>query len=340
MCWHSTVRKLLIFGLATASWFSVLGTGAGSPPASAATNGQYSIFPATTTGGSPRQWFNYLVNPGSVITDAVTVTNQTPQTVPFHVYVADASNAVGGGFTIDPPQRRDFTVGKWTELSTLGFSLPPHTLANIPFTLKVPAGETPGDYAGGIVLSPNNPAVEQRGSLTFDIYQEVGSAHLPASTRSAASELVDHKAFARDVGLCWLCRWSGQFDCLVHPDQHRKPDLNPTAKLSVSPLLGSSYKIAPRIYSSLLPHNSVTVTYHLPSKEAFLRLTSNLMVTSGAGTTTATATAWVIPWILIAILVLLIGFIWYRRRRRRRAAGGAEAVESDLEPAAVATSSV
>jgi cbb3-type cytochrome oxidase subunit 3 len=84
----------------------------------------------------------------------------------------------------------------------------------------------------------------------------------------------------------------------------------------------------------------VTVTYHLPSKEAFLRLTSNLKVTSGAGTTTATATAWVIPWILIAILVLFVGFIWYRRRRRRRAAEGAEPGDGDLEPAAVATSSV
>ena len=114
MCWHSTVRKLLIFGLATASWFSVLGTGAGSPPASAATNGQYSIFPATTTGGSPRQWFNYLVNPGSVITDAVTVTNQTPQTIPFHVYVADASNAVGRWLHDRPTAASDSTVGKWT----------------------------------------------------------------------------------------------------------------------------------------------------------------------------------------------------------------------------------
>ena len=99
--------------------------------------------------------------------------------------------------------------------------------------------------------------------------------------------------------------------------------LNPTAKLSVSPLLGSSYKIAPRIYSSLLPHNSVTVTYHLPSKEAFLRLTANLMVTSGAGTTTATATAWVIPWILIAILVLLDRLPLVPEATRRHAAGGA-----------------
>ena len=286
MCWHSTVRRLLIFGLATASWFCVLGTGLGSPPASAATNGQYSIFPATVTGGSPRQWFNYLANPGSVITDSVTVTNQTPQTIPFHLYVADASNAVGGGFTINAPQKPDLTVGKWVEMSTLGFSLPPHTQANIPFTLKVPAGEAPGDYAGGVVLSPDNPSVEKRGSLTVNVYQEVGAriylrVRGPLHPGLSITKLsIGTSGFAGYVG--------GPVSSTVSYTLTNTGNqiLNPTAKLSVSPLLGSSTNIAPRIYSSLLPNNSVTVTYHLPSKEAFLRLTANLKVTSGAGTTT------------------------------------------------------
>jgi hypothetical protein len=261
--------------------------------------------------------------------------------MPFHLYVADASNAVGGGFTINPPQKPDLTVGRWVEMSTLGFSLPPHTLANIPFTVKVPAGQTPGDYAGGIVLSPDNPSVEKRGSLTVNVYQEVG-ARIYLRVRGPLHPGLSITKLS--IGTSGFAGYAGgpvRSTVSYTVTNTGNQILNPTAKLSVSPLLGSSTNIPPKIYSSLLPHNSVTVTYHLSSKEAFLRLTANLTVTSGAGTTSATATAWVIPWILIAIIVLIIGFFWYRRRRKRRAAAaGGGAVDGDTEPANLATSSV
>jgi hypothetical protein len=115
--------------------------------------------------------------------------------------------------------------------------------------------------------------------------------------------------------------------------------LNPTVKLSLSPLLGSATSVSPRIFPSFLPHNSVTVTYKFSSKEAFLRFTADLNVKSGAGTTTASATAWVIPWILIAILVILIGLLWYWRRRRRAAGIPGEPADA-TEPPVAATSGV
>jgi hypothetical protein len=226
-------------------------------------------------------------------------------------------------------------VGAWLKLSDYEFTLPPHTLANVPFTMDIPAGLTPGDYAGGIILQPTTPTTQQRGAVTFNVYQDVGTRIYvrirgPLHPELSVTRLsVSTSGFAGNV--------AGPVSSTVTYTLTNTGNqiLNPTAKLSVSPLLGSEVNIPPRIWSSLLPHNSVTATYKLPSKEAYLRLSANLTVTSGAGTTTASTTAWVIPWILIAI-ILLIGLLWFWRRRRRRAAGSKPLPEP--EPAAAASS--
>jgi hypothetical protein len=246
---------------------------------------------------------------------------------------------VQGGYVFNPPQKPVQTVGQWTQLSSLGFTLPAHTLANVPFTLKIPAGITPGDYAGGIVLSPVNPAVEHRGSVTFNVFQAVGARIYVRVRGPLHPGLSITRLSVGTSGFAGLVGGPVSSTVTYQLTNTGNQILNPTAKLSLSPLLGSATTVAPRIYSSLLPHNSVTVTYKFSSKEAFLRFTANLTVKSGAGTTSASATAWVIPWILIAIIVVLIALLWYWRRRRRMAAdGGTPAAES--EPASPATSAV
>lgn len=329
----SALGRFVSLGLAGGALVCLLSAGL-SGSAGAATNGQYSVFPATITGGSPRVFFNYLVGPGSIINDAVTVTNQTTQPLQFKLYTTDASNAQGGDFAYNPPQAPKHTVGAWVQLSDLLVTLPAHTLANIPFTLKVPAGQTPGDYAGGIVLSPVTPAVEHRGALTFNVFENVGTRIYlrvkgPLNPDLSITQLsMNTSGFPGYVG--------GPVSSSVTYTLTNTGNeiLNPKAKLSVSPLIGSPTNVPSHVFSSLLPHNSVTVTYHFPSKEAFLRFTAHLSITSAAGTTTASATAWVVPWILIAIIILIIGFIWYRRRRRRRlidtaAAGEGSAVVAE-----------
>jgi hypothetical protein len=334
----SACRRLIAFGLIVAGTLSLLSL-AGSSAASAATDGQYSVFPATVQGSTPRVFFNYLVNPGSIITDAVTVTNQTTQSIAFNLYSTDAVNGKQGGYVFNPQDKPDRSVGAWTQLSSLGFTLPPHTLANVPFTMKVPAGLTPGDYAGGIVLVPANPAVEHRGAVTFNLFQAVGAriyvrVRGPLQPGLSITQLsIGSSGFAGKVG--------GPVSSTVtyRLTNTGNQILNPTVKLSVSPLLGSATTVPPRIFSSLLPHNSVTLTYKFASKEAFLRFKANLSVTSGAGTSTASATAWVIPWILIAIIVILIALFWYWRRQRRGAGVAGDAVD-EAEPATAATSGV
>ena len=333
----SVMRTLLLFGLAAAASLSLLTVGAGSPPAGAAGNGLYSVFPATIAGSSPRVYFNYLINPGSVVSDAVTVTNQTTSPIAFKLYPADAINGQGGGFALNPPQAPLKSVGGWVKSSSVEFTLPAHSLANVPFTLDVPNGLTPGDYAGGIVLSTVNPSVEKRGNVTFNVFQSVGTRIYVRIRGALHPGLSVTQLSVNTSGLAGYVGGPVSSTVTYTLTNTGNQILNPTAKLSVSPLLGSATNLPRKIFSSLLPHGSATVTYQLPSKEAFLRLSADLAVTSGAGPTSATATAWVIPWILIAIILLIIGFFWYRRRRRRAALAATAAVV-EAEPAAAASS--
>jgi hypothetical protein len=333
----SSLSRLLVFSMAVASSLTSLVVGIGSPPVSAATNGQYSIFPAVIAGSTSPQrvYFNYLVNPGTAVNDAVAVTNQTANTLQFQLIPADGVNTKrNGGFTLyEVPNKPLHSVGAWVKFSDLVFTMPPHTIANVPFTIDVPPGLTPGDYAGGIILQPTTPAVNQRGNVTVELYQDVGAriylrVRGPLHPGLSVTQLsVDTHGAAGLVG--------GPVGSTVTYTLTNTGNqiLNPTAKLSVSPLLGSAVVIPPKIFSSLLPHNSVTVTYKLKSKEALLRMNANLSVSSGAGTTTAATSAWVIPWIIVVIILVIVGLLWYLRRRRRRT-GAAPTPPAEPEPAA------
>jgi len=299
---------------------------AGTPPASAANNGRYSVFPATISGNSARPFFNYVVNPDSTVKDAVTVTNYTPVSIEFKLFAADAINAQGGGFALNPPNAPKRSVGSWVGLSAEDFTLPPHTLANVPFTIKVPPGLPPGDYAGGIVLQTAQPSIEKRGAFTFEVYQNVGTRMYVRIAGPLHPGLAITKLSVNTHG--WLGLVGGPVDADVTYTVTNTGNqvLNPTTRLSVSPLLGSTVTIPPRIFPSLLPHSSATVTYQLKNQEALLKITADLKVTSRAGVTTASTTTWVIPWLLILALVLLLLFLWWLYRRRHREVGDAEGV--------------
>ena len=308
-----------------ATLLSIATFGAGSRPASAAGNGLYSVFPASISGNSPRPYFNYVVNPSSTVKDAVTVTNFTTQSIAFKLFPTDAINAQGGGFAFNPPNAPRRSVGSWVQLSDVEFTLPPHTLANVPFTIDVPPGLTPGDYAGGIVLQTVKPAIEKRGALTFDVYENVATRIYVRIAGPLHPSLSITQLSINPHGWAGLVGGPVNAEVTYTLTNTGNQILNPTARLSLSPLAGSTVKFTPRIFSSLLPHNSATVTYLVKNKEALLRLTANLKVTSGAGATSASVSVWIIPWLLILVLVLLGLYFWWRRRRRRAAAAAAGA---------------
>jgi hypothetical protein len=319
------LRSRRLMGLTATIVLAVVGIVSVATPASAAGNGQYSVFPATIEGGGPsRVWFNYNVKPGSTITDAATVTNYTDAPLDLVLYAADATNAAGGGaFSINPPNAPKKSVGSWTTLSSTEFTMPPHTIGNIPFTFTVPADTPPGDYAGGIVLVPKNPSVEKRGDVNIGVYQAVGARIYTRVAGPLHPRLdVTKLSVNPDVGVGGL--FGGPVDATVTYRLTNTGNqlLDPTAKLEVSPLIGGSKTLKTRRFPVLLPKQSVTVVEKVDGILPFGKLTAHLTVHSQAGTTSASDGAWVIPWLLLALVLALAVTWWVVARRRRQRRGG------------------
>lgn len=316
----TAVRRKLVAWAAVAAFISGLFLLTTSSVASAAGNGLWSISPTSVPGQGQRQYFNYLVSPGSTVSDAVTVYNQTNAPLPLRLYPADAVNAQGGGYSLLTPNKSMHSIGKWTSMGDEEFTLPPKSLAKVPIDINVPGTATPGDYAGGVVLRPVNPAIERRHNLTFAVYQAVGTrVYLRVKGPLHPRLEVTHLAINPDTGISGLFGGPMSADVTYTFKNTGNQILNPTTHLKVSPLIGGATTVT-QPFSSIIPGNAVTVTRHISSTEALFHLSANLSVSDTkpqAATETAAASATIIPWLAILVIVLLVAAYVVLRRRRR-----------------------
>jgi hypothetical protein len=84
--------------------------------AGAASNGQWSVFPADGAGGARRLDFEPDLVAGHALDDWLVVTNQTDEPKHFAVYAADAFTPGGGGFAIAAPGAPKTAMGAWIGL--------------------------------------------------------------------------------------------------------------------------------------------------------------------------------------------------------------------------------
>jgi hypothetical protein len=116
--------------------------------------------------------FQYAVNAGAKVQDAVEVLNLTDEDLKVELYPADLEQSPGGA--VSPTQAADETdaVGKWMDLERSSVTLAPKAKKYVSFTVDVPKGVRPGDYLGAVVGSVetqkavNGLTVESRVALT------------------------------------------------------------------------------------------------------------------------------------------------------------------------------
>lgn len=303
--------------------------------ASAADNGQWSIFPTSSPGQlHARPYFQPLLSPGVPVQDSVTITNKTNAPLNFNVYASDAYNTRDGGFALrlraDP--KRD--IGAWIHLPVDNITVPPMTAANIPFLIQPPVDATPGDHPGGIIAESTAPNVANNGNVQINQIEAVGVRFyarvrgplypalqvtgLSISTSSGVGGLLGGRVNTR-------IRYT-----VVNTGNVR---LDPTAVLRISPLLGSAAHKSRKL-PELLPRGSATVQEQFSGIEPALVLQASVSVSATGAVAAASATDLVIPWLLVAIVVIAAGgtYFWYRRRRRR-APPGETGTEPEPKPA-------
>lgn len=103
--------------------------------------------------GDDRSSYSYTVNPGGEIKDAMVVANRSESPLELTVYAADGFTTDTGQLDLLTGDKKSLGVGAWAHAARDSLVIKPGKSAEVPFTVRVPANATPGDYVGGVLTS-------------------------------------------------------------------------------------------------------------------------------------------------------------------------------------------
>jgi len=341
---RTAAATLVVLGL------SAVGAG---PSAAADTDVTWTVRTASNDLGDDRTGFEYTVDPGARVDDAMVVANHGTAPLDLAVYAADGYTTDSGQLDLLVGGEESHGVGTFVAAAVDHVTVPPGETVDVPFTVAVPDGATPGDYAGGLVTSlvaPDDEAginVDRRLGIRVDVH--VGGELAPA----LAVEDV-HVTYHGTVDPF------GTGDATVTYTLHNTGNVALSAAQQASAtgpfgwLAASAGTVAAP--PQLLPGETWTVTATVPDVRPAFRLTATATVspllTDASGSTTSltpvvvTAGTWAVPWTLLALLVLVaaavvVGVRVVRGRRvqarQREDARVHEAVEEALREREVPT---
>jgi len=277
---------------------------------------------------SSRPALTYTVDPGSTVTDSVSLWNYSDVQMNFHVYATDAYNNKTGEFSLLPKDTKPKDAGSWVVVQTGYLTVPARTRVDIPISITVPAGATPGDHAAGVVAASNTSAgtdgpaggvVERRTGSR--VYVRVKGAVNPklvvenlTTDYSGAFNPLDGK-----LGVDYTVRNTGNVR------------LSAEQQLEIKDVIGRTVESRKgKLLEDILPGATVTLHEEFTGVPAALRLSTNVKVipVSPTGSTEAppatetySSTTWAIPWTLLLLVALAI-LLWRIFRRYRTRAQG------------------
>ena len=299
-----------------------------------ADNGRWSVFPAPAAGAkdkSPtaqdRPFFTLEGDPGTTLKDKVSVSNLSSAPMTFALYAADAYNTPrDGGFAVRGIDEKSTGTGSWVTLAKSSITIPARTRADIPFTVTVPEGASPGDHPGAIVAldthtdpSAGNVAIGVRRAVAARIYLKVSGPTLAALS-------VEHVTVSHGQPL--IPGTDDSTATIRYTLVNRgNVSLTPRVGFTAKGLFGRTLldRKARTLPLELLPGQSVQLTEKWASAPQFDRVSVRLTVTSSRGdlSETASATFLAVPWLVVGVVLALLGgllawLLLVRRLRRRR----------------------
>ncbi|MET9365177.1 hypothetical protein ABZX93_30295 [Streptomyces sp. NPDC006632] len=282
-------------------------TAQAAPPAS----GEWTAAPASGGGTRPsadgRPYFYLEGAPGTVLEDTVSLSNPSGAPLTLSLRGAAAYNTADGSIAVRA------TPDPWITPAAPDVSIPPHTRADVPFSVTVPAGAQPGDHPAALVAAAGGRAVGIR------LHVRVAGPTLSALTVESVRVDKDRR----------LIRYA-----LVNRGNIA---LTPSLAVRADGVFGRALRRAARpLPVELLPGRRVELTEPWPHPPALDHVDVRLDVTAEGGAhASAAADVSFVPWGAVAGagLVLLGGAAAAARLavRRRRAVGAAGTEEPPVE---------
>ncbi|MFI1399861.1 WxL protein peptidoglycan domain-containing protein [Streptomyces sp. NPDC020681] len=292
----------------------------GVPAAHAADNGNWSVYPVSSELGR-RPYFYLSADPGTTLTDQVTVTNKTAAPLTFRLYAADAYNTErDGGFAVRTPKEKQRGVGAWARPARDRVSVPAHGSVTVPYTLTVPEGAEPGDHPGALVALDERIAAAS-GSVAVGIQQAVGArVYLRVNGPTVPALSVEDVTLSHDQP---LVPGTGESSALISYTLYNRGNvtLNPKVALKAEGLFGRDllHRDLTKIPSELLPRQKIRLTERWSGAPQLEWGEVKLTATARDVRESAGASFFALPWLVAAVLgAALAGTgVWARVRHVR-----------------------
>ncbi len=314
-----------------------------------ATQVAWGVRPADTVHGSDRPNFAYELPPGGTLTDALVVTNRGAAPLTLQVYAADGFLTDDGTLDLLPAGEPSTALGSWVAVAVPQLVVEPGASAEVPFTLTVPDDATPGDYAAGVV---STLLVENTEGVSVD--RRLGSRmHLRVSGDLAPALAIDDVQVAYRGTLNPFEAGVAAVTFTVTNAGNTR--VAPGEQVRVTGLFGLGDTRATQVgLPELLPGSSVVRTATVDGVWPLVRATARVavggevvMLTAAsqsagqAGQTSpavsaavGTASAWAIPWVALAALLVLVMLAVLRvRAARRRSAAQQRTIDAAVAEA-------
>jgi hypothetical protein len=255
------------------------------------------------------------------------VTNLSKVPVTFAVYGTDAFNTSTGQFDLLSAEKRPRDLGSWITFPGTAVTLAAGQTLAVPFTVAVPAAATPGDHAGGVVVSLLRRTADGLRQINVDsrvavrVYLRVPGSLVPRVGVGPVS--VRYRGVGNPFG-------RGRVTVTYTVTNPGNVRLRNRQTLTVRGPFGSRLAtIKPGDLPELLPGNQATFTATLdrvfpagplsvdvdlqPYPDPLQPVGQTIHGQAGHGY------LWAVPWLLLllALLAAAAGIVVWRLRRRR-----------------------
>ncbi|MFZ3557961.1 hypothetical protein [Streptomyces sp. BH055] len=243
--------------------------------------------------GDGRPYIYAEGTPGAVLEDKVAVSNPGDKPLKVSLRGADADNKGDGSLDV---RKKATDTGSWIRFAEDTVKIPARTRAEVPFTVSVPAGATPGDHPGAVVARAGGR------DAGVSVHLRVSGPTLSALT--VENVRVDKGAIAYDVV------------------NRGNTTLSPRLAVRADGVLGAALDRSRALPVELLPGRRVSLSEPWKDAPALDAVDVKVTVTAGGGAAdSATASARFVPWTAVGgVLAVLAGAgcaaYWYVRRRR------------------------
>ncbi len=148
-------RGIALVATAAFGCFGVVPAAVAADPSPTTSPGKltFGAGPANPAGAAGRSFFSFQGTTGARFSDKIALYNLSKVPITLRVYASDATTASNGDFSVPDATARSKNVGLWTILGKDVVEVPAGGTVFVPFTVVIPQGGEPGDYAGALMVS-------------------------------------------------------------------------------------------------------------------------------------------------------------------------------------------